>query len=109
MIILANAFSINMLVDDCTVHFERIDQAKVLDRLTSEPWQSSIGHPATAAVLSSQLGIEVPCNRSTVSLNPFLVMIVAQVTMPRMAEGQVLSEEEMKRVPIAFWEVLMDK
>jgi hypothetical protein len=71
--------------------------------------QSAVGHEVTAQVISTQLGIEVPFNRTSVALGCGNSMIVAQATMPRLAEGQVLSHEEMLAVPITYWYLNSDE
>lgn len=104
-ITLANAFSINMLNPSFAhrLDFTPMTLEEARSYLLENGFTSSIGHPATAQVLSIQLGLEVPFNRSTVNLPPGYMMIVAQATMPRLAEGQVLSIEEMQDIPVQFW------
>src|SRR5258706_11226227 len=106
--LLTNAFSLNMLSGDRhAVWFEKVDEAFVRI-MTEGNLQSAIGHPATASVLSARLGIEIPFNRTNVTLHEGDDIIVAQVTMPRLAEGQILSEEEVAVIPITYWRVLVE-
>lgn len=48
---------------------------------------SAVGHADTAAVFSSVLGVEVPCNRATVALKEGDVALVGQYSGPRLPEG----------------------
>jgi hypothetical protein len=41
--------------------------------------------------------------RANVRLQPGDTLLVAQVVVPRLAEGQVLSQEEVEALPIIFW------
>ncbi|MFW6030102.1 MAG: STIV orfB116 family protein [Halanaerobiales bacterium] len=50
---------------------------------------SAIGHQDTANVVSSILGITIPCNRINISLNQGDVLIVAQVVGGRLPEGAI--------------------
>ncbi len=102
---LANAFSINMLNAsfEHQISFTSMSLEEARSYLQENGFTSSIGHSATAQVLSTQLDLDVPFNRSTVSLPHGEVMIVAQATMPRLAEGQILSTEEMCEIPVQFW------
>lgn len=59
---------------------------------------SAVGHAATAAFLSDRLGVEVPCQRVTVSLQPGDRAIVLRLHA-RLPEGKVLSPEEMAALP----------
>jgi len=74
---------------------------------------SAIGHEATAKVLSERLGVEIPAERRDVHLRRAKLdtfpatFIVCQVELPRLAEGQVLTEQEVKAAPITFYEVLV--
>lgn len=109
MYYLTNAFSVNMLTNEHahTVEFHPIslDVAKMM---LAEGFTSAIGHPATAAVLTTQLGIDVPFRRQSIDFPRAGEMMVAQATIPRLAEGQILSEEEMQQIPIQFWYLRSD-
>lgn len=48
---------------------------------------SAVGHESTAAVFSSQLGVEVPFNRVNAALQRGNVALVGQYRGPRLAEG----------------------
>ena len=50
---------------------------------------SAVGHADTAAVFSSVLGVEIPCNRATVALKEGDVALVGQYSGPRLPEGAV--------------------
>lgn len=83
---LLNAFSINMLAEfNSVIRVVEIslEEAKRLAQNT----ESAVGHPDTAAVFSSQLGIEVPANRATIALNKGETALVGQYRGPRLPEG----------------------
>lgn len=58
-------------------------------------WQSAIGHASTALALSAYFGIEIPHNRVTITLNDGDVILVAVLRGDRLAEGQVLTLDEV--------------
>jgi hypothetical protein len=79
-----------------------IEDAKVW---LADGFEQAVGHPATCEVLSQRLGLEVNPVRANVRLEPDDVLIVAQVVIPRLAEGQVLTKEQVDACPIQFWRV----
>ena len=83
---LLNAFSANMLAEfPVSVHFVDISPA-VMAKLAQES-VSAVGHADTAALFSAVLGIEVPCNRVSVTLKPGENALLGQYTGPRLPEG----------------------
>lgn len=58
---------------------------------------SAIGHAASAAFLSSVLGIEVPARRVSVTMEPGDEALVLRLVQ-RLPEGKLLSAEEMAEV-----------
>jgi hypothetical protein len=56
---------------------------------------SAIGHAATAEALSTVLGRPIATARVTVAPQAGDVLLVAALRGPRLAEGQVLSREEV--------------
>ena len=83
--ILANAFSLNMLpadLDSVNVLIEKVAPADVPANA-----ESVIGHPDTARLVGQMLGREVPANRTTVTVAPGDVLYVAQYRGPRLAAG----------------------
>ena len=112
MMTLTNAFSVNMLTatnyDDELVPTHVMFQPLTEDE--AKEWlsggiDSAIGHPATAEILTARLGMPVKCNRQNVSIGRGGSMIVAQLTVPRLGEGEVLSAEQVAQLPIQFWYV----
>jgi len=94
--ILLNAFSANMLAEfPVSVTFTEItaDSARLNLMLAAEEdgeaeiIQSAVGHADTAAVFSSILGVPVPCNRVTVTLERGQDAIIGQYSGPRLPEG----------------------
>ena len=88
MVILANAFSLQML--DLTQQTNiKITPITVDDvkRLLATGFISAIGHVDTANVLTDLLEINVPMNRVNVSLTKDTVLVVAQLVGGRLPEG----------------------
>ncbi len=49
--------------------------------------ESTVGHADTAAIFGSQLDLDVPAVRSTISLSKGDMVLVGQYRGPRLAEG----------------------
>jgi hypothetical protein len=66
----------------------------------------AVGHPATCEVLSARLGLDVRPVRANVKLEWGDDLIVAQIVIPRLPEGEVLTKEQVDACSIQFWHVL---
>ena len=64
-------------------------------RLLKEPFESAIGHEATAQFMSRLLGVEIPVNRVSIAMRPGDVAVIFRVKQ-RLEEGRVLTEEELR-------------
>lgn len=85
--IITNSFSINMLSNlNSTVKFTEIDRA-IAAYYLKDNCTSAVGHKDTAAVLSSDIGVEIVPNRIDVKLDPGTFFIVGQYIGPRLDEG----------------------
>ena len=82
---LLNAFSLNMLVGNADVVVREVSQK--VAAILADACVSAVGHADTAAVFSSVLGVEIPCNRATVALKEGDVALVGQYSGPRLPEG----------------------
>ena len=81
-----NAFSLNMVSQfPCDVRVEEITTAQAADEAATRT--SAVGHADTAAVFTTVLGVEVPANRATVSLQKGDTVLVGQYRGPRLEEG----------------------
>ena len=104
-IILANAFSINMLTQNTTLNFQQItaDEAKTLI-IDNNGGDSIIGHPDTARVVGNILDIPVACNRVSWAWpkDENVILLVAQLTGPRLPEGATTLPEG---AVIKWWKV----
>ena len=80
-----NAFSLNMIVGNADIAVREI--TKDVAASLAANCTSAVGHADTAAVFSSVLGVEIPCNRATVALRDGDVALVGQYSGPRLAEG----------------------
>jgi hypothetical protein len=99
----ANAFSLSMLEWPADVRVEPVSVEEVKS-LLAQGFTSAVGHESTARVFSSQIGIDIPVNRIAIKLNTNDILIVGQV-MTRLPEGRVLSEEELRSVPVQWCRV----
>jgi len=84
--IITNAFSLQMLDGDQTVQIRNISLSAAR-YFADRGLVSAIGHPDTAAVVSGQLGVDLPVNRVNVALTEGNSIIVAQLTGGRLPEG----------------------
>jgi hypothetical protein len=113
--LLLNAFSLNMLLDqptvepfsspkDINVTFQELPKSAAQSALDGR-LESAVGHADTATVLSDVLGMPVPCNRATVSLKLGDKVIVAQYVGPRLPEGATKLPEgaKMKFYLVTIW------
>ena len=80
-IYLSNAFSLQMQGD----FFAETSPISISE--VPREFKSIVGHTDVAAVLSDLLGINVPVNRVSVSLQPGDVLFVGQYCGPRLQEG----------------------
>lgn len=107
MIYISNAFSLQMQgKNDCSTRRVSLDEVKktvlglmpgpYIDRESERDGsdaivgliaQSCVGHADIAAVLSELVGVEVPTNRVSISLEPGDILVVGQYMGPRLPEG----------------------
>lgn len=107
MIYISNAFSINMLNMSGSVQFHRIPVEHVCDTLHDNDGAviSAIGHADTAAILSNIMGITVPMNRLSVTLNKGDYLMVCQYRGPRLPEGTTALPEG---AAFDYWAVFLE-
>ena len=86
-ILIANAFSINMLSGMSDIRVQPLHLDEVIEAVNEYEVESCVGHAETAAVFTTILGVEVPVIRSTVTLDHDTALIVGQYKGPRLAEG----------------------
>lgn len=106
-VVVANAFSLNMLALDDGPEYLTITST-TLDLVKEEiaeaaGFTSIVGHADTAAILGEQLGMEVPCNRATFQLEAGTCLIVGQYKGPRLAEGTKTLPEGAKIEWVMVW------
>jgi len=107
MVILSNAFSLNMLKGNATIKAKMVDVSYVKELVKKHGFKSVIGHASTAKVLSVLLDTNVEERREAIQLNEDDTLIVAQITV-RLPEGKVLTEDEIKSMMkeksfLVFW------
>ena len=88
---LGNAFSLQMVADNAI-----ICKVEVAPEEIPAEAVSIIGHADTAAVVSTILGRDVPCNRASVMLSDEDVLYVAQVVGGRLPEGATTIPDGME-------------
>lgn len=103
MIILTNAFSINMLCGNSDVSFRQITKEEAREVLANG-FTSAIGHNDTANVVATELGIDVVPNRVSVKMGYDTTLIVAQYTGSRLPEGATTLPDG---ATITYWKVTM--
>jgi hypothetical protein len=97
--ILLNAFSLNMFPKGAyNINFEVINLDKA--RFYARHSKSYIGHKDLCMILEGLLQVDVPCNRTNVSLSVGDKFMVAQYTGPRLPEGTIKLPEGSD---ITFW------
>lgn len=88
MIIVTNAFSINMLQNDTTISFQHITLEEASEKLLWEnDFVSAVGHADTAAIFTELLGFHIPMRRESLKLNYGFKLLVGQYKGPRLPEG----------------------
>ena len=99
-VVIANAFSLNMLDLEVGVTDLQICPASpdvIRQEIEEEGgFTSVVGHADTAAVFSSLLGLDVPCNRATFTLEEDTTLFVGQYKGPRLPEGATTLPEGAK-------------
>lgn len=109
MTYLANAFALSMLGKDLglgvTLTVTPVSTETVRSQLAGG-FTSVVGHKSTADLLAARLGVAVQENRVNLTLGPRDVLLVAQVE-GRLAEGKVLTAEELGAVPMSFRRVTL--
>ena len=88
---LGNAFSLQMVADNAIICKVEVSPEQVPVNA-----ESIIGHKDTAAVVSTILGREVPCNRASVMLSDEDELYVAQIVGGRLPEGATTIPDGME-------------
>lgn len=106
-LVIANAFSVNMLDRYAKLFFNQVsvEEAKreVQEAAREGRLYSIVGHEGTAKLLSKLFEVEIPVNRENFKLTNDDDLLLVAVIPFRLAEGQVLSEEQIKQ--LSFWYV----
>ena len=66
--------------------------------LLEEGFVSAVGHEATAAFMTSVLGVEVPTHRVAINMSPGDKALVMRLK-GRLPEGKILNETELAAIP----------
>ena len=105
--ILCNVIAMAMFQSDRThsVNMRSISEQEAVSILSDDGFVQAVGHPATAEILAQRTGLDIQPNRINVRLDNDDHLIIAQVVVPRLAEGQVLTREEVAVLPIQWWSI----
>ena len=90
-VFIGNAFSLQMVADNAIIAKVEVSPEEIPTEAVS-----IIGHKDTAAVVSTILGRDVPCNRASVMLSDEDVLYVAQVVGGRLPEGATTIPDGME-------------
>ena len=88
---IGNAFSLQMVADNAIIAKVEVSPEEIPTEAVS-----IIGHADTAAVVSTILGRDVPCNRASVMLDDEDTLYVAQVVGGRLPEGATTIPDGME-------------
>lgn len=88
MLVITNAFSLNMLAESCQLRFKAVSlyTAKQLVQAAGV-YESAVGHADIAQIIADQLGVAMPYNRKDVKVWYDSTILVAQYTGQRLPEG----------------------
>ena len=86
MLHICNAFSINMLSGDTFAAFTKITPEYAAKIVAEEGYVSHVGHEDMAKVMGNILGVDLPMNRDTFTVDVDY-LIVGQYRGPRLPEG----------------------
>ncbi len=108
-LVFGNSFSINMFksdVEDVVVRFKKMstDDVKEIIKMFDNEFLSVIGHEAWAGIVSNDLGINVPVNKQTYTLQDNDTLIVCQIRGNRLENGVTSLSEEDKGL-VEYWKV----
>jgi hypothetical protein len=104
MVKVTNAFSIQMLNASADVSFRQVTEQEARELLGTQQYESCIGHPDTAAVLTDVLGVEVPYRRGFVTLDKSDTLLVCQLSGGRLPEGTTTLPDGFR---FTYWVVTM--
>ena len=90
-VFIGNAFSLQMVADNAIIAKVEVSPEEIPTEAVS-----IIGHADTAAVVSSILGRNVPCNRASVMLDDEDTLYVAQIVGGRLPEGATTIPDGME-------------
>lgn len=101
-LVLVSAFSLNMLPAEAQTANIRADRLALSDAQALAPRAAGkIGHPDTATLVQSLLGLEAsPYAREDLQIRPGSRLLLAQYTGPRLAPGTTTLPEG---AAIAWW------
>ncbi|HOJ85620.1 MAG TPA: DUF1874 domain-containing protein [Elusimicrobiales bacterium] len=104
--ILLSSFSLSMVEDyPAKAEFEEVSIDYLKKLVSEDQIVFKIGHPSYASVLSEIFGVKIDAVREKLVFKKGESFVVAQIIADRLAEGKVLTEEEIKKLKIKFVKV----
>ena len=105
MYYLSSAFSLSMSPSRAIITLDPLDRQTFVSYLTpmleEGLCRSIVGHASSAEILSLMFGMEIPVNREEIKLSYGDSIYVMQI-MNGLQEGQVLSLDDLRSIPIEF-------
>lgn len=102
---LGNAFSLGMILAEARKGLKIAVNPLTAEEVAKTEFESVVGHPDTASVLTSVLGKPVAFNRVNLTLHKEERLIVAQLTNGRLPEGATTLPEGFE---FEFFEVKLE-
>jgi hypothetical protein len=103
---IVNAFSLNMIEEyPVIIRIEEVLENWVKEQIVE--FESYIGHPDTANLLTERLGVKILFNRATLKIKKGDQILVAQLMGPR-KEFKELTKEEIQSYPIKYFIVTVE-
>lgn len=107
-LVFGNSFSINMFQDiqDVVVRFKKVsvDEVKEIVEMFSNEFLSVIGHEDWSKIVSDDLGIDIPMNKQTYTMESNDTLIVCQRRGNRLENGVIQLTDENRGV-VEYWKV----
>ena len=90
-----------MLNSNATIRITIITDEQAAELLRGETWVSAVGHPVTAEVASEIAGVQIPANRTTISLQKGDRLLIFEVAVPRewLTAGEIKDREVIASLP----------
>jgi hypothetical protein len=101
--IITTTFSVSMLPvsEEANLRIREVNE-ETFNRELGDDFESSVGHEATAKLLSAKFGKDIPFNRTNVTLTPDVRLFVA-VPQFRVDAAREFTEDEIKNAKFRYF------